>query len=94
MQEEEFFIVLHQGDWHIRLRDKHFGPLRTEREATEVATTVAERAVAQGIDATVFTQDAGGDFRQIWPAPADPAAAIPVARPDPLRPGRVASRIT
>lgn len=76
MESAEYYVVLHQGDWHIRYKDKHFGPLRSEREATDVARTVAERAAAQGLAATVYSQEIGGAFRQRWPVPIDAAAAL------------------
>jgi hypothetical protein len=66
MAAEQYFILLHNNEWKISFKGKHYGPYATQGEAIEAATDAAYAMGEIGIDAQVLVQDAGQEMRTKW----------------------------
>jgi hypothetical protein len=66
MAAEQYFIVLHNNEWNISFKEKHYGPYATQREAIEAAIDAAYAMGEIGIDAQVLVQDADHKLRTEW----------------------------
>jgi hypothetical protein len=51
MATEQYFIVLHNNEWKISFKEKHYGPYATQAEAIEAAIDAAYAMGEIGIDA-------------------------------------------
>jgi hypothetical protein len=58
MAAEQYFILLHNNEWKISFKDKHYGPYDAQQEAIEAAVDAAYAMGNIGIDAQVLVQDA------------------------------------
>jgi hypothetical protein len=57
MAAEQYFIVLHNNEWKISFKDKHYGPYATQGEAIEAAVGAAYAMGEIGIDAEVLVEE-------------------------------------
>jgi hypothetical protein len=58
--------VLHNNEWKISFKDKHYGPYDTQQEAVEAGIGAAFAMGNIGIDAQVLVQDADQKLRTAW----------------------------
>lgn len=72
MAREQYFVVLHQGQWKISYTQKHYGPYTTQREAIKAAVDAAHKAGVKGLDAQVLVQGENNQFRTEWTYGHDP----------------------
>ena len=56
MAAEQYFIILHNDEWKISFKDKHYGPYATQAEAIEAAVDAAYAMGEIGIDAQVLVE--------------------------------------
>ena len=66
MAAEQYFIVLHNNEWKISFKEKHYGPYASQAEAIEAAIDAAYAMGEIGIDAQVLVQDADHKLRTEW----------------------------
>ena len=66
MAAEQYFIVLHNNEWKISFKDKHYGPYATQLEAIEAAVDAAYAMGEIGIDAQVLVQESEHELRTEW----------------------------
>ena len=66
MATEQYFIVLHNNEWKISFKEKHYGPYATQAEAIEAAVDAAYAMGEIGIDAQVLVQEADQNLRTEW----------------------------
>jgi hypothetical protein len=72
MARTQYFVVLHQHEWKVKLNGEHYGPFRTQDAAIEAAVNVAQSTGAKGGDAQVLVQGARNRFRTEWTYGHDP----------------------
>lgn len=65
-ERADYYVVLHDSRWKIRFGGLHFGPYRTEEDATRYAVQTAHKAGQLGFDAQVFTQGQNTRFCIEW----------------------------
>jgi hypothetical protein len=66
MTPEQYLIVLHNNEWKIIFKEKHYGPYDTQGEAIEAAIDAAYAMGEIGIDAQVLVQEADNKLRIEW----------------------------
>jgi hypothetical protein len=66
MAAEQYFIVLHNNEWKISFKDKHYGPYDTQNEAIEAAIDAAHAMGEIGIDAQVLVEGTDHKLRTEW----------------------------
>jgi hypothetical protein len=66
MAAEQYLIVLHNNEWKISFKDKHYGPYDCQEEAIEAAIDAAYAMGEIGIDAQVVVQDSDLKLRTAW----------------------------
>jgi hypothetical protein len=66
MAAEQYFIVLHNNEWKISFKEKHYGPYVNQGEAIEAALDAAHAMGEIGIDAQVLVQEADHKLRTEW----------------------------
>jgi len=66
MTAEQYFIVLHNNEWKISFKEKHYGPYANQGEAIEAALDAAHAMGEIGIDAQVLVQEADHKLRTEW----------------------------
>jgi hypothetical protein len=66
MAAEQYFIILHNGEWKISFKEKHYGPYATQGEAIEAAVDAAYAMGEIGIDAQVLVEEANHQLRTEW----------------------------
>ena len=66
MAAEQYFIILHNDEWKISFKDKHYGPYATQAEAIEAAIDAAYAMGEIGIDTEVLVQDSEQKLRSAW----------------------------
>lgn len=66
MAAEQYFIVLHNNEWKISFKEKHYGPYATQAEAIDAAIDAAYAMGEIGIDAEVLVEDADHKLRTEW----------------------------
>lgn len=66
MAAEQYFILLHNNEWKISFKEKHYGPYASQAEAIEAAIDAAYAMGEIGIDAQVLVQDADRKLRTEW----------------------------
>jgi hypothetical protein len=66
MAAEQYFIILHNDEWKISFKDKHYGPYATQVEAIEAAVDAAYAMGEIGIDAQVLVEEANHQLRTEW----------------------------
>ena len=71
MAAEQYIVVLHNGEWKISFKEKHYGPYNTQGEAVEAAIDAAFAMGEIGIDAEVLVQDGEHPLKTEWAYPAD-----------------------
>jgi hypothetical protein len=67
-----YYVVLHEGQWKIKVNDKHHGPYRTQAAAIRVAVDAAQAAGEEGGNAQVLVQGRDNQFRTEWTYGRDP----------------------
>lgn len=72
MARAQYFVVKHEGQWKIKLEDKHHGPYPTQRDAIRHAVDAAHKAGQNGHDAQVLIQGEDYKFRTEWTYGNDP----------------------
>lgn len=72
MARTRYFVVRHQGEWKIKLGDKHYGPYRTQANAIRAAVDAAHKLGEKGGDAQVMVQGTDSKFRAEWTYGHDP----------------------
>ena len=72
MARAHYYVVRHEGEWKIKLNDRHFGPYVTQRSAIRIAVDAAHKAGKTGHDAQVLVQGADNQFRTEWTYGHDP----------------------
>jgi hypothetical protein len=66
MAAEQYFIVLHNNEWMISFKDKHYGPYDSQQEAIEAAIDCAYAMGDIGIDAQVLIQETDKELKTAW----------------------------
>ncbi len=66
MAAEQYFIVLHNNEWKISFKEKHYGPYATQQDAIEAALDAAYAMGEIGIDAQVLVEEADHKLRTEW----------------------------
>jgi hypothetical protein len=66
MPAEQYFIVLHNNEWMISFKDKHYGPYHSQQEAIEAAIDCAYAMGDIGIDAQVLIQETDKELKTAW----------------------------
>ena len=72
MVRSQYVVVTQNGKWKISLGDKHYGPFKTQKEATKVAIDAAHKAGKNGHDAQVVLQGEDNQFKTEWTYGQDP----------------------
>lgn len=72
MARAQYFVVLHDGRWKIKLDGKHYGPYTTQRAAIKDAVDAAQKSGNNGHDAQVLVQGENNQFRTEWTYGHDP----------------------
>lgn len=72
MARNQYFVVLHDGQWKISFNQKRYGPYKTQAEAIRVAVDAAHSAGKKGHDAQVLVQGKDNKFRTEWTYGNDP----------------------
>ncbi len=72
MARTQYFVVLHNGEWKIKLDGKHYGPYKTQRAAIRDAVDAAHKSGEKGLDAQVLVQGTDNKFRTEWTYGHDP----------------------
>ncbi|CFX09478.1 conserved protein of unknown function [Candidatus Filomicrobium marinum] len=72
MARNQYFVVLHDGQWKISFNQKHFGPFNTQADAIRAAVDAAHSAGRNGKDAQVLVQGRDNRFRTEWTYGNDP----------------------
>lgn len=72
MARIHYYVVLHSGQWKIKLDDKHYGPYATQADAIRAAVDAAHKAGENGHDAQVRVQGTNNQFRTEWTYGHDP----------------------
>ncbi|HAH66648.1 MAG TPA: hypothetical protein DCL72_14515 [Rhizobiales bacterium] len=57
MARNQYFVVLHEGEWKIKHGEEYSARYRTQTEAIQDAFATARRASKQGQDADVLIQE-------------------------------------
>jgi Uncharacterized protein conserved in bacteria (DUF2188) len=68
----QYFVVLHEGQWKVKLDGKHHGPYGTQRDAIKAAVDAANTTGKSGGDAQVLVQGTNNQFRTEWTYGHDP----------------------
>jgi len=71
MARAVYYVVLHQGEWKVKVGDKHFG-YRTQADAIRAAVGLAHDAGREGHEAQVLVQGRDNQFRTEWTYGRDP----------------------
>ena len=71
-ERTQYFVVLHEGAWKIKLNGQHYGPYSTQGEAIRVAVETAHKAGVKGINSQVLVQGTDHKFRTEWTYGNDP----------------------
>jgi hypothetical protein len=66
MARTQYFIVLHEDEWNIKLGNKHYGPYKSQTVAIRAAIEAANQDGVKGNDAQVLVQDDDQRFRTEW----------------------------
>lgn len=69
MAREQYFVVLHGGQWKISWKGQHYGPYPTQQEAIRAAVDAAHKAQS---DSQVLVQGQDQRFRTEWTYGNDP----------------------
>ncbi|RYF47849.1 MAG: DUF2188 domain-containing protein [Cytophagaceae bacterium] len=69
MARNQYFVVLHEGQWKISYNQKHYGPYDTQRGAIRAAVDAAHKSKG---DSQVLIQGADHKFRTEWTYGSDP----------------------
>lgn len=69
MARTQYFVVLHEGQWKIKFNGQHYGPYRTQREASLAAIDAANESKG---NAQVLVQGKDNLFRTEWTYGNDP----------------------
>jgi hypothetical protein len=72
MARQEFYVVLHRGEWKVRHGDKHFGPYNTQKATIRQAVDLAQGMGKAGQDAQVLVQGENHKWRIEWTYGHDP----------------------
>lgn len=73
MARTVYYVVLHEGQWKIKLGDKHYGPYSSQREAIRHAVDTAHKEGQKNTDgAQVLVQGENHQFRTEWTYGNDP----------------------
>ncbi len=72
MARERYYVVLHDGEWKITYKEKHYGPYKTQRDAIRVAVDAAHKVGEKGSDAQVLVQGENNHWRTEWTYGNDP----------------------
>jgi len=72
MARVHYYVVLHEGQWKVKLNEKHYGPYDTQRAAIKVAVDAAHSTGQKGGDAQVLVQGENHQFRTEWTYGHDP----------------------
>jgi len=72
MSRTQYFVVLHSGEWKIKLDGKHYGPYATQRAAIKTAVDAAHKNGDNGLDSQVLVQGTDNKFRTEWTYGNDP----------------------
>jgi hypothetical protein len=66
MARTQYFIVLHEDEWNIKLGNKHYGPYKSQTVAIRAAVEAANQDGVKGNDAQVLVQGDDRKFRTEW----------------------------
>jgi len=69
---QEFYVVLHRGEWRVRHGDTHFGAYGTQKPAIRKAVDLAHAVGKVGLDAQVLVQGEDHKWRIEWTYGDDP----------------------
>jgi hypothetical protein len=72
MARTQYFIVLHEDEWNVKLDNKHYGPYKSQTVAIRAAVEAANQDGVRGNDAQVLVQDDDQKFRTEWTYSHDP----------------------
>ncbi len=72
MARTQYFIVLHEDEWKIKLGNKHYGPYKSQTVAIRAAVEAANQDGVKGNDALVLVQGEDQKFRAEWTYSHDP----------------------
>jgi len=72
MARTVYYVVQHQGEWKIKLDDKHYGPYDTQGKAIRAAVDAAHKVGKSGHDAQVLIQGRDNKWRTEWTYGHDP----------------------
>lgn len=67
-----YYVVLHQGQWKIKMNDVHYGPYETQAKAIAAAKSAAYANARKQIDSQVLVQGGNNQFRTEWTYGKDP----------------------
>jgi hypothetical protein len=69
---DQYFVVLHEGEWKISHDDRQDGPYVSQRAATTAAVARARMAAKKGKPSQVLVQEEDNSFREEWSYDRDP----------------------
>ena len=72
MARAQYFVVLHNDGWKIKLSGQHYGPYATQAAAIRAAVDAANSTGKIGNDAQVLVQGANNQFSTEWTYGHDP----------------------
>ena len=66
MARTQYFIVLHEDEWNIKLGNKLYGPYKSQTVAIRAAVEAAHQDGVRGNDAQVLVQGDDRICRTAW----------------------------
>jgi hypothetical protein len=66
MEQVIYYVVLHQGEWHIECNGHFYGPHRTKEVAINLAVAAAKIAKRDGDPAKVIVQGKNNTWYTEW----------------------------
>ena len=72
MARQQYFVVLHQGQWKVSYEGRHAGVYAAQAQAIRAAINLAQAAGLTGHDAQVLVQGQNSQFRAEWTYGHDP----------------------
>jgi hypothetical protein len=72
MARIQYFVTLHQDQWHVVWNDKRHGPYPNQKAAIKAAVDAAHKDGKAGKNAQVLVQGADHKFRTEWTYGNDP----------------------
>jgi len=68
----QYFVVLHEGQWKVKVGDRHTGAYDSQRQAIKAAVEAAQKGGSATNTTQVIVQGEDHKFRAEWTYGKDP----------------------